>query len=104
MKLKDPLTNEINYVKIHKTVRDSDMYVVDLEIDGEKSEYTASEVLMMGFEFVEVSREEMQDFNIWMDDTRFILGETSDYFQGKVDVWTQEYEDEEDQEDKNESN
>lgn len=86
MKVKNPETDAIENVKF---LRDSDDYV-EVEIAGET--YCGHIFLLFGFEIVDIDRSDLKDFHDFLMDARFVLSETNDFFNGKMEAWNEQHE------------
>lgn len=92
MKVKDEDSGKIENVTFIK-----DGEIINVMV-GDK-EMCSHHFLLMNYEIVDLAREEYKDFHTFLDDARFILYNTIDYFEGKVDGW-REKEDEQKEKEK----
>lgn len=79
MKVKHEDSGKIEYVKILKCEGCDSRSVT---VDGKQ--FNASELLANGWQFAEITREEMNEFNEFMSDVTFHLRETWDFFEGRM--------------------
>lgn len=92
MKIRDVENNKVEYVKIEKE-KDCDHHYVMIG----KEKLTASVLLIAGYEFVEIEREEMKAFNEFMDEARFVISESWEFFMGKMEAFSEMNEEEDDE-------
>lgn len=87
MKIRHPKTKVLEQVKIRKSSdkHRPDLWVIDLEGD----EVDSRDMLLRGYEIVELERNEMLDFDRFLEETRIQLDWTEEYFLGKRDAYVE---------------
>ncbi len=82
MKVRNPESELIENVTFFKEGEHINARIGDMEV-------CAHMFILMNYEIVDMAREDFKVYHEFLDDARFFISETAEYFEGKVDAWNE---------------